>query len=43
MSALGKLRGPRVLPLKTLELALEQALRELAAHGAIRSCGHGGD
>ena len=39
--ALGELSGPRMLALKTLELALEQTLRELVGHGAIRSCGHG--
>ena len=38
--ALGELSGPRMISLKTLELALEQTLRELAGHGAIRSCGH---
>ena len=40
MRALGELSGPRMLALKTLELALEQTLRKLAGHGAIRSCGH---
>ena len=42
MRSLGELSGPRMLPLKTLELALEQTLPELAGHGAIRSCGHAG-